>query len=141
VNDIQFSWHRRPAAPVAHRLRRLVNGALRSLGVDGAEIHVLMTGDEQVKALNSQYRRRDEATDVLSFPDGSVLPGGARLLGQIVVSVDRARQQAPRLGHSEVREVEELVLHGLLHLMGYDHSRDTGEMDELEMRLRRELLT
>jgi len=69
-----------------------------------------------------------------------MLPGGRRLLGQLVVSVDTARRQAEALGHSELRELEELVLHGIVHLLGYDHAADEGEMNELELRLREELL-
>jgi probable rRNA maturation factor len=62
------------------------------------------------------------------------------LLGQVVVSLDAARRQAEELGHSELRELEELLLHGTLHLLGHDHERDQGAMDALELSLRRELL-
>lgn len=110
------------------------------MDVDGAEVHVLLTGDEHMTALNQQYRRLNETTDVLSFPDGSVMPSGQRLLGQVVISVDTAREQAKRANHSEVREIEELLLHGLLHLLGFDHASDDGEMDAIELRLRREVL-
>jgi len=63
-----------------------------------------------------------------------------RFLGQIVVSLDAARRQAEEAGHSEMRELEELVLHGVLHLLGYDHSSDQGEMNRIELKLRGELL-
>ena len=70
----------------------------------------------------------------------SALPEGHRLLGQIVVSLDTARRQAAELGHDERRELEELVLHGALHLMGYDHAMDDGEMNRLELELREAIL-
>jgi probable rRNA maturation factor len=101
---------------------------------------VLVTGDERIRELNRDYRDTDRSTDVLSFPDGDVLPSGRRLLGQIVVSLDTARRQAGEAGHGELRELAELVLHGTLHLLGYDHSSDQGEMNRLELRLRGELL-
>jgi probable rRNA maturation factor len=99
-----------------------------------------MTGDDRIRALNRDYLGHDRPTDVLSFPDGDPLPSGRRLLGTIVISVDTARRQAEEAGHSELRELEELLLHGILHLMGYDHSSDQGEMNRLELKLRGELL-
>jgi len=77
---------------------------------------------------------------VLSFPDGDVLPSGLTLLGEIAVSLDTARRQARELGHDEVRELTELVLHGVLHLIGYDHENDRGRMNRLEIELREEVL-
>jgi probable rRNA maturation factor len=109
-------------------------------GPDG-EVHVLVTGDEELRGLNRQYRDLDMATDVLSFPDGDPLPAGGVLIGQIVISLDAVRRQAVELGHGELRELEELVLHGTLHLLGHDHDRDDGEMNALELRLREELLS
>jgi len=63
------------------------------------------------------------------------------LLGQIVISLETARRQAERLGHSELRELEELVVHGTVHLMGYDHEQDDGDMNQLEVQLRQDLLS
>jgi len=140
VSQVQFSWERRPSQPAADALRRVIGGVLRRQAVGPCEVHVLMTSDERVRDLNRQYRGRDKATDVLSFPDGDVLPSGQRLLGQIVISVESARREARRRGHSELRELEELALHGTIHLLGYDHAQDEGEMDRLELELRTELL-
>lgn len=137
---VHFRWERRPSQPAAEALRRVVAGALRRLGVPDAEVHVLVTGDAQMRQLNRSWREQDLSTDVLSFPDGDPLPSGTVLLGQIVVSLDTARRQAEELGHGELRELEELVLHGTIHLLGYDHERDQGEMDELELMLEGELL-
>lgn len=100
-----------------------------------------MTDDETIQALNRSWRDIDAPTDVLSFPDGDRLPSGMVLLGEIVVSLDTARRQAADQGHDELRELEELVLHGTLHLLGHDHERDEGQMDAVELRLRAELLS
>jgi len=140
VIRVHFRWDRRPSRPASDSLRRVVVETVRrSEGPDG-EVHVLLTDDDEIRRLNRQYRKIDRTTDVLSFPDGDPLPSGGVLLGQIVISLDAARRQAAELGHDVVRELEELVLHGTLHLLGHDHERDEGEMDASEMRLRDELL-
>lgn len=93
-----------------------------------------------MRELNRRFRHQDCTTDVLSFPDGARMPTGRVLLGQVVLSLDAARRQARDMGHDELRELQELLLHGTLHLLGHDHSRDRGEMNELELRLREEAL-
>lgn len=140
MTRVQLTWERKPSQPAADRLRRVVKGSLASLGTTDGEVHILITGDERLRELNRAWRSLDAATDVLSFPDGDRLPSGSVFLGEVAVSLDTARVQASALGHDEVRELEELVLHGVLHLLGYDHDRDDGEMDELELKLRGELL-
>jgi probable rRNA maturation factor len=119
----------------------VISGCLRRLGETYAEVHLVLTDDSSIRDLNRRYRSIDQATDVLSFPDGDEMPSGDRLLGEIVVSIDSARRQGEEFGHGEVRELCELVLHGTLHLLGYDHERDQGEMNDLELKLRRELLS
>jgi probable rRNA maturation factor len=119
----------------------VISGCLKRLGIENAEVHLVLTGDRTISELNRRFRDIDGATDVLSFPDGDELPFGRRFLGEVVISLDSARQQAEALGHSEVRELCELALHGTLHLLGYDHVRDQGEMNEVELRLRQELLS
>jgi probable rRNA maturation factor len=140
VSTVHFRWERRPSQPTADALRRVVVETLRRMAVAESEVHVLVTGDGEIRRLNLEYRELDSATDVLSFPDGDLLPSGRVLLGQIVVSLDSARRQAVELGHSELRELEELVLHGTVHLLGYDHVKDQGEMNEIELSLRKGLL-
>lgn len=130
-------------------------------------VSVALLSDARVRVLNRTYRRRDYATDVLSFPVESRTPRGASrasretnsghrkrapkrrttnpksrgpnrvFLGDIVIARGVARRQAREAGHSELAELRSLVLHGLLHLLGYDHERDDGEMERLENRLRR----
>lgn len=140
MNRVQFSWERRPSGPAADALRNLIRACLERTCDEASEVHVLLTGDERIRSLNRDFLGHDRPTDVLSFPDGDVLPSGTRLLGQIVVSLDTARLQAEEAGHSEVRELEELVLHGVIHLLGYDHSSDQGEMNRIELKLRGDLL-
>jgi len=125
---------------VAEALRKVISGCLERLGTAHAEVHLVLTGDQKIRELNQQYRNIDCATDVLSFPDGDELPSGWPLLGEIVISVDAARRQGADLKHGETRELCELALHGTLHLLGYDHERDQGEMNDTELKLRRELL-
>ena len=117
------------------RLRRLLEGAARSLGVSG-EVALVLTRDPAVRELNARYRGQDKPTDVLSFPGA----GGKAGLGDIVVSVDTAERNARRLGRTLQRELDVLALHGFLHVLGYDHETDDGTMGRLERRLRRELL-
>lgn len=103
------------------------------------EVTVVLAGDDEVAALNKRYRGKDRATDVLSFPGGKD-PDGIIRQGDIVISVDRARQQAAQRHHSLDLEIRYLLLHGFLHLMGYDHETDDGEMEREELRLRQILL-
>ena len=103
-------------------------------------VSVALVSDARVRALNRSYRRKDYATDVLSFPAFARLQD-ARVpipfLGDIVIARGVARRQAREARHSEQTELKVLALHGLLHLLGYDHERDGGRMQRAERRLRR----
>ena len=100
-------------------------------------VTLVITSDRRVRALNLTWRGLDKATDVLSFPAGED-PGPARHLGDVVISRDTAVRQARDQGHSLGTELRVLALHGLLHLLGYDHERDSGRMARIERRLRRQ---
>jgi probable rRNA maturation factor len=93
---------------------------------------VAVASDARVRALNRRFRREDTTTDVLSFPSDE-----AGYLGDVVISLGVAARQARAAGHSIDTELRVLALHGLLHLLGYDHERDDGQMARLERRLRR----
>ena len=95
-------------------------------------VTVALVPDRRIRALNRQYRGKDQATDVLSFPAEE--PGQ---LGDIVIALGVARRQAAAAGHPVGTELRVLALHGLLHLLGYDHEQDDGHMARLERRLRR----
>lgn len=101
---------------------------------------VALIGDRGMRTLNRSYRKHDVATDVLAFPAGDPVPGGEWLLGDLAVSVPAAARQAAERGHSLARELRILLLHGYLHLLGYDHEVDGGEMIRLEKRIVREML-
>ncbi|MBI3653550.1 MAG: rRNA maturation RNase YbeY [Acidobacteria bacterium] len=108
-------------------------------------ITVAVVRDQTIRRLNREYRGKDYATDVLSFPASAEIAEGfefgeANFLGDVVISVDTAWRQAQEARHSFEREVEELVIHGVLHLCGYDHETDNGEMNRLELQLRKRLL-
>jgi probable rRNA maturation factor len=116
-------------------LNRFLACAVKALGLTG-EFSVLLTGDERLRALNLQFRGQDKATDVLSFP---ALPEAAKggHGGDLAISLETALVQAAAYGHTLQMEVKILILHGLLHLAGYDHERDQGQMRRRETRLRK----
>ena len=140
MTRVHIRWERRPSRPAAEQLRRVIIGCLSRLGEQRAEVHLVLTDDQTIRELNHRFLGRDRETDVLSFPDGDRLPSGHLFLGEIVISLESARREAWKMGHDEIRELCELALHGTLHLLGYDHERDNGEMNEIELRLRQELL-
>jgi probable rRNA maturation factor len=100
-------------------------------------VTLVITGDRRIRSLNRTWRGVDSATDVLSFPAGDG-PAPVRHLGDLVISRETAARQARTEGHSLATEVRVLALHGLLHLLGYDHERDSGRMARIERRLRRQ---
>ena len=102
-------------------------------------VNVLVTSSSELRSLNRRFRRVDKATDVLSFPSPQVSRQAKRVAGDVAISADIARENARRLGHSVADEVKTLVLHGILHLAGFDHEHDNGEMAREEGRLRRQL--
>ena len=125
---------RRTAAGLAGWVARVAPPRVR-----GA-VHIAVVSDARVRALNRTYRGIDGPTDVLSFPsaDGPLAPLDPRaILGDIVIARGVARRQAREGGHTEATELRVLALHGLLHLLGYDHEQDRGAMARVERRLRR----
>jgi probable rRNA maturation factor len=110
-------------------------------------VTIALVSDAHMRRLNRMFRGKDYATDVLSFPAGPVgqafrpadagSPKGLRYLGDLVIAKGVARRQAREHGHTVPVELRVLSLHGLLHLLGYDHERDHGEMSRVEQRLRR----
>jgi len=128
---------RKPVAGVsAAALARFVARAQRSAGLGGA-VDVLLAGSLDLRVLNRRFRGKNQATDVLSFPAGDGPRNG--FAGDIAISVDIAKQNARRLGHTAADEIKILCLHGLLHLAGFDHERDQGQMARKELSLRRRL--
>jgi len=117
-------------------LERFVARAKRVVRLRGT-VNVLVTTSRELRILNSRFRGLDKATDVLSFPPiFDLVPDFA---GDVAISADIAAQNARRLGHSAAVEIKILALHGVLHLAGYDHERDAGEMGRKEAHLRKRL--
>ena len=125
---------RRVAADVRPRAIQLFARKLQRDLAKGRPFDVLITGDAELRRLNREYRGKDYATDVLSFP--SDLPPH---LGDLAISADRARAQAREFGHSTEDELRILILHGVLHLTGLDHETDSGAMGRAEKRWRSRL--
>ena len=115
--------------------------ALQAIGNEQSDATIVFVSDRSIRELNRKFRGKDYASDVLSFPTKaeafeSELKAN---LGEVVISVERAAAQAKQNGLSFSGEIRQLVLHGLLHLCGYDHETDEGEMNRLELKLRRKL--
>jgi probable rRNA maturation factor len=117
-------------------LSRFLRTAQAAVGLKG-EVDVLLAGDRTLRRLNREYRGKDKATDVLSFPSAKELAGEHG--GDLAISLDTAKRQAEEHGHTLRDEVRVLLLHGLLHLSGMDHEVDGGEMAERESALRERL--
>jgi probable rRNA maturation factor len=105
------------------------------------DVCVALVSDARMRALNRQFRGKDKVTDVLSFPaqsgSESSMPSVAGFLGDVVIASGVAKKQAKAAGHSLNTEIRILALHGLLHLVGYDHDTDDGKMARVEARLRK----
>jgi probable rRNA maturation factor len=122
-------------------LQRFVVRARKAVGLRGT-VNVLVTSSAAIRSLNRQFRSQNKATDVLSFPYHFTTEEsrkGRKLAGDIAISADIARQNSVRLGHLAAQEIKILVLHGILHLAGFDHERDNGQMARKEADLRRAL--
>lgn len=117
------------------RARALIRKLLAAEAVGpNCEISLVLCGDDEIRRLNRDYRGLDEPTDVLSFPQEveTPLPGERRLLGDVVISVPTARRQAEAAAHPLERELEWLLLHGVLHLLGYDDSTPEGLQEMID---------
>lgn len=122
---IQVDEPYRAAAP-EEALRAAAQAALVHIGaMSGSELSILVTGDEQLRQLNAQHRQQDRVTDVLSFPSQDQNPeSGAPYLGDIAIAFPTAERQAAQAGHPLEAELQLLVVHGVLHLSGYDHAEE-----------------
>jgi len=121
--------------------REFAAQALRQIDAPQQSATIVFVSSATIRRLNREFRGRDQVTDVLSFPAAveSFETENQSQLGEIVISVQRATVQAKQNGLTFTNEVEQLILHGLLHLCGYDHETDDGEMNRLELKLRKKL--
>ena len=119
-------------------LKRIAGAVLKLLKQDSAELSIALIGNAEMRKLNAQYRKKDYATDVLSFPAAE----GLQLLGDVVISVDKAKEQAGERSRTLEQEMITLLIHGIVHLLGYDHERsaqDARLMSRLEKQVYRGL--
>ena len=121
---------RLPTPPIREKTGQILN----ALGCDDHEISIVITGDEEIRELNANFRGMDKPTNVLSFPmqEGEfsdITPG---LLGDVVISLDRAEHEAGQAGISRDERMSQLLVHGILHLFGFDHEQGEDDADRME---------
>ena len=123
------------------RWEKFAAKALQVLPGNPSGVTVAFVSDRMMRELNRRWRGKEGTTDVLSFPaeQDEFDEAGGKTLGDVVISVEQAARQASENNLSFEDEIAQLILHGLIHLSGYDHSTDNGEMNRLEMRLRKRL--
>ncbi|HSE85912.1 MAG TPA: rRNA maturation RNase YbeY [Candidatus Binatia bacterium] len=123
-------------------LKRIALKILELVEQSQAELSIALVNNKEIRKLNAQYRRKDYPTDVLSFLAGNGLPSKVRLLGDVVISVEKAEEQAKQRGRTVNEETATLLIHGILHLLGYDHERSPSAariMGRLEKKIYRTL--
>lgn len=128
-------------------VRRAIETVGRLYGAEGAEVSVTLTDDAHIHVINREYRNVDRPTDVISFAlteseEPEIIGGGEHeVLGDLIISLERMRAQAAEYGHTELRELSFLTVHGMLHLLGYDHmeEQERQEMEEEQRAVMEEL--
>ena len=131
--DIYLDCVEESAFPFSEEIvKNMIQTALSHLGIKkNYEISVLLVRDEEMQMINRERRGMDRTTDVLSFPVAETIPHPYRVLGEVVISIDKMEVQAEEIGHSVRDEFLRLLVHGILHLNGYDH--EIGQKEEILM--------
>ncbi|HLL05002.1 MAG TPA: rRNA maturation RNase YbeY [Myxococcaceae bacterium] len=139
ANEVTVQVAHAQGEALARPLASLARTFLEQLELHGCELSISLVGDRAIRRLNRTWRKKDKATDVLSFPAGDLPKGtpGPRQLGDVVISMDTAKRQAREYGRTLESEVARYLAHGVLHLLGYDHERsyDARKMAALEEKL------
>ena len=138
MNKVLFRAEEFPMPSYKKEAECFIRKVLNTLGLKNWELSVLFCSNRYVKTLNARYRNKDEATDVLSFPLGETTPGGQYLAGDIVVSLDAVEENARFFNVSAEEELRRLLVHGILHLAGYDHA--TNKPGEPMLKTQEEIL-
>ncbi len=126
----------------AQKIKSKAIRILKLLHQDRAELSLALVGNQEIQKLNRRYRKKNGPTDVLSFPSGEKLPQGETLLGDVIISIEKAESQARERGRKLEMEIETLLIHGILHLLGYDHevsAKEARRMHRMEKRIQGEL--
>ncbi len=120
-------------------LKSQIRILLKTLNLEDSELSILLTRDSKIRELNRKFRNQDKSTDVLSFPqdEEAINENGQLMLGDIVISVETAEQQGKQHGLPLTKEILLLIIHGLLHLLGYDHERSSKEAKFMKKETRR----
>jgi len=124
-------------------LKKTAQRILEILDQDHLELSMSLVDNHEIQELNARYRNKNEPTDVLSFPLEGPFPKGVQLLGDVVISVEKAEEQARKRKKTLAEEIQALLVHGILHLLGYDHERSSEEariMRALERKIARSLV-
>ena len=117
-------------------MQQIAQQILRAADSAGAELSLSLVGDRRMRALNARYRRKPRPTDVLAFAAREAPQPATRLLGDVVISLDTAQRQARRARQSLDRELVTLLIHGILHLLGYDHERSARDASRMQRKER-----
>jgi probable rRNA maturation factor len=124
--------------PSTRKLKKIAQKVLAIVERDRAELCLALVGNREIQKLNAKFRKKDYPTDVLSFPAADKTAPGMLLLGDVVISVERAKEQANERGRTLDEEMVTLLIHGVVHLLGYDHERsakDARIMGRLEKKI------
>jgi len=132
MNRIFFSSEEVPLPPWTQAAGSFIKSVLKKLKIKNWELSVLFCNNRYIKKLNAQYRNKDEATDVLSFPLGETSPSGQYLAGDIVISLDALHENSRYFNVAQDEELRRLLIHGILHLSGVDHDTNNGKEPMLE---------
>ena len=133
MNRVFFNTQGTTLPPWIPAAGDFVKAVLKSLGLKNWELSVLLCDNSYIKSLNARYRNKDEPTDVLSFPLGEAGPGGRFLAGDIVVSLDALEENTRFFDVSGDEELRRLLIHGILHLAGYEHETNDAKEPMLEI--------
>jgi probable rRNA maturation factor len=126
----------------SRQFKRIASAILELVGKEKVELSLVLVGNAEMQKLNAKYRHKDYSTDVLSFPAGTIFPVETSLLGEVIISVEKAAQQAKERRRTLDEEMITLLIHGIVHLLGYDHersSKDARVMGRLEKKIHRQL--
>lgn len=136
MNEFSIINETNVEVPYIDEIKKLLDYALNYENVENAIFNVIVVDNDIIRKINKEYRNKDSVTDVISFALEDTkdidLPIG-RLLGDIYISIDKVKSQALEYGHSELREFAFLTIHGLLHLLGYDHMNSDDEKVMFEL--------
>lgn len=140
IGSFDIIWEADQDEPPSLRFSEFMTQLFKQLQLECVQVAVLVTNDETIQTYNRDYRGKDRPTDVLSFPAANHPGGGPQTLGDLIISMDRVLVQAEDIGQSPAQELRFLILHGVLHLLGYDHEVDNGEMFALQDELKQQLI-